>query len=61
MSSVPAKVKKQKSPFEMRMAYFGLPAALVALTLNHPCRSDNASNYYQYGKHLCVCTDSVGE
>lgn len=33
MSSVPAMVKKQKSPFEIRMAYFGLPIALVALTL----------------------------
>lgn len=33
MSSAPAKVKKQKSPFEIRMAYFGLPIAFVALTL----------------------------
>lgn len=31
--SKPAKVKKQKSPFEIRMQYFGLPIALLALTL----------------------------
>lgn len=33
MSSIPAKVKKQKSPFEIRMAYFGLPLALIFLGL----------------------------
>lgn len=45
MSSVPAKVKKQKSPFEMRMAYFGLPAALVALTLIWTMRTPAGLSY----------------
>ena len=45
LSSVPAKVKKQKSPFEMRMAYFGLPAALVALTLIWTMRTPAGLSY----------------